>query len=431
MDNFFGCNDGRRRCRSILHIVRPGDTLYKISRKYGVPLSWVMYANPYVDIYNMQPGDEICVPFVMPGCSCGCACRRNPCVCRGRERTENWNAQMLQDDMDDGMMMPERNAGMPVPGNGGMPASGSENGTGGSMAMPGNGGGRMAMPGNENGTGSGRMRVPGSENSTGGGMAMPGNENSMGSGRMPGNGGMPVPGSANDTGGRTVMPGNGGMAMPGYGSGRMTVPGNNGGMGSSRMTVPGSGMPMPGYGGMEDNGMNSGGMEDNGMNSGGMAVPDSRILPGRNGMLMPGGCMDSGMMTQDASVDVMPGGGRRIDENSILMPGSERYTDAGTMTGDSMMPRHTGYAGDGGMMTPGSSERAGGSMAMPGNSRMGGVMPSDERCRKNCHSSMMGFCQEQSCVKMEGAMPWQRGNVTEEMMDEYLSVNPQKKLLHG
>ena len=400
MDNFFGCNDGRRRCRSILHIVRPGDTLYKISRKYGVPLSWVMYANPYVDIYNMQPGDEICVPFVMPGCSCGCACRRNPCVCKGRERTENWNAQMLQDDMDNGMMIPERNAGMPVPGNGGMPVPESENSTG----------GRMAMPGNENGTGSGRMRVPGRENSTGGGMAVPGNENSMGSGRMPGNVGMP---------------------MPGYGSGRMPVPGNNGGMGSNRMPVPGSGMPMPGYGGMEDNGMNSGGMEDNDMNSGGMAVPGSRILPGRNGMLMPGGCMDSGMMTQDASVDVMPGGGRRIDENSMLMPGSERYTDAGTMTGDSMMPRHTGYAGDGGMMTPGGSERAGGSMAMPGNSRMGGVMPSDERCRKNCHSSMMGFCQEQSCVKMEGAMPWQRGNVTEEMMDEYLSVNPQKKLLHG
>lgn len=262
----------------------------------------------------------------------------------------------------------------------------------------------MSMPGNENGTGGG-MAVPGNV-----GMPMAGNENSMGSGRMPGNVGMP---------------------MPGYGSGRMRVPGNNGGMGSNRMPVPGSGMPMPGYGGMEDNGMNSGGMEDNDMNSGGMAVPGSRILPGRNGMLMPGGCMDSGMMTQDASVDVMPGGGRRIDENSMLMPGSERYTDAGTMTGDSMMPRHTGYAGDGGMMTPGGSERAGGSMTMPGNSRMGGVMPSDERCRKNCHSSMMGFCQEQSCVKMEGAMPWQRGNVTEEMMDEYLSVNPQKKLLHG
>ncbi len=62
MDNFFGCNDGRRRCRSILHIVRPGDTLYKISRKYGVPLSWVMYANPYVDIYNLQVGEKLCIP---------------------------------------------------------------------------------------------------------------------------------------------------------------------------------------------------------------------------------------------------------------------------------------------------------------------------------------------------------------------------------
>ena len=54
------------RCRGILHIVKKGDTLYKIAKKYGVPLSRVMYANPYVDVYNLQIGSEICVPVMGP-----------------------------------------------------------------------------------------------------------------------------------------------------------------------------------------------------------------------------------------------------------------------------------------------------------------------------------------------------------------------------
>lgn len=63
-----GTDDWRRNweelyCHGVLHIVEKGDTLYKIAKKYGVPLSRVMYANPYVDVYNLQPGDEICVPM--------------------------------------------------------------------------------------------------------------------------------------------------------------------------------------------------------------------------------------------------------------------------------------------------------------------------------------------------------------------------------
>lgn len=56
-ENWIGKN-----CRGFLHVVEKGDTLYKISRKYRVPLARILLANPYVDIYNLQVGDEICVP---------------------------------------------------------------------------------------------------------------------------------------------------------------------------------------------------------------------------------------------------------------------------------------------------------------------------------------------------------------------------------
>ncbi len=66
MDHVLGRNDEQIQCRGVLHIVEAGDTLYKIGKKYGVPVSRVMYANPYVNIYNLQPGDEICVPLMAP-----------------------------------------------------------------------------------------------------------------------------------------------------------------------------------------------------------------------------------------------------------------------------------------------------------------------------------------------------------------------------
>ena len=49
-------------CTGIIHVGKEGDTLYKIGKMHGVSVSALMYANPYVNIYNLQVGDELCVP---------------------------------------------------------------------------------------------------------------------------------------------------------------------------------------------------------------------------------------------------------------------------------------------------------------------------------------------------------------------------------
>lgn len=52
-------------CEGTIHVVEEGDTLYKISKMHEVPLALIMRANPYVDVYNLKIGTEICVPLVM------------------------------------------------------------------------------------------------------------------------------------------------------------------------------------------------------------------------------------------------------------------------------------------------------------------------------------------------------------------------------
>ena len=37
-------------------VVQKGDTLYRLSRRYHVPLWAILYANPYINIYNLQIG---------------------------------------------------------------------------------------------------------------------------------------------------------------------------------------------------------------------------------------------------------------------------------------------------------------------------------------------------------------------------------------
>ena len=50
----------------ITHTIKKGDTLYEISREHKVPLSMLLRANPYVDVFNLQVGDTICVPTKKP-----------------------------------------------------------------------------------------------------------------------------------------------------------------------------------------------------------------------------------------------------------------------------------------------------------------------------------------------------------------------------
>lgn len=49
-------------CNGSVHNIEKGDTLYNLSRRYGVPLAALLRANPYVDVYNLQIGDTICIP---------------------------------------------------------------------------------------------------------------------------------------------------------------------------------------------------------------------------------------------------------------------------------------------------------------------------------------------------------------------------------
>ena len=51
-------------CNGVIHVVKRGDTLYKLSRIYKVKLSDIISANPYINVYNMQPGDEVCIPVI-------------------------------------------------------------------------------------------------------------------------------------------------------------------------------------------------------------------------------------------------------------------------------------------------------------------------------------------------------------------------------
>lgn len=54
------------RCYGFTHVIKKGDTLYKLSKQYNVKVSALILANPYVNIYNLQVGDTICIPRIRP-----------------------------------------------------------------------------------------------------------------------------------------------------------------------------------------------------------------------------------------------------------------------------------------------------------------------------------------------------------------------------
>lgn len=57
----------KKQCRGLIHKVKSGDTLYGIARMHGVKVRDLMLANPYVDVYQLQVGDELCVPIFPAG----------------------------------------------------------------------------------------------------------------------------------------------------------------------------------------------------------------------------------------------------------------------------------------------------------------------------------------------------------------------------
>ena len=49
-------------CRGMIHVIEKGDTLYRLGKQYHVSVGQLMFANPFVNVYNLQIGDELCIP---------------------------------------------------------------------------------------------------------------------------------------------------------------------------------------------------------------------------------------------------------------------------------------------------------------------------------------------------------------------------------
>ena len=79
----------QRFCNGMIHVIRSGDNLYQLSRRYRVPLALILRANPYVDVYNLRPGQEICIP--MP-------CGSGPMAGRGIQQE---NVETTEQETDD------------------------------------------------------------------------------------------------------------------------------------------------------------------------------------------------------------------------------------------------------------------------------------------------------------------------------------------
>lgn len=52
-------------CGGTIHVIQPGDTLYLLGKRYHVSVGQLIFANPFVDIYNLQIGDELCIPATL------------------------------------------------------------------------------------------------------------------------------------------------------------------------------------------------------------------------------------------------------------------------------------------------------------------------------------------------------------------------------
>ncbi len=99
----------KRYCNGMVHVIKQGETLYQLSRKYRVPLALILRANPYADVYNLQVGQEICIPVMRPF---------GGMVCRPVQNTNDGNPRMMdnrQGQMPDGNGQENEGQRMPEP----------------------------------------------------------------------------------------------------------------------------------------------------------------------------------------------------------------------------------------------------------------------------------------------------------------------------
>lgn len=66
MPEYYGNICTCRKCNGIVHTIRRGDTLYLLSRHYNVTINEIMRANSNINVYNLQVGDQICIPVRRP-----------------------------------------------------------------------------------------------------------------------------------------------------------------------------------------------------------------------------------------------------------------------------------------------------------------------------------------------------------------------------
>lgn len=53
-------------CKDQVHVIEPGDTLYSIALKHHTRVRVLLELNPFIDVYNLRIGDELCVPAEKP-----------------------------------------------------------------------------------------------------------------------------------------------------------------------------------------------------------------------------------------------------------------------------------------------------------------------------------------------------------------------------
>lgn len=45
-----------------IHVITKGDTLYLLARKYDVKIMDIIRLNPYINVYNLNIGEELLIP---------------------------------------------------------------------------------------------------------------------------------------------------------------------------------------------------------------------------------------------------------------------------------------------------------------------------------------------------------------------------------